>query len=66
MKSKFVPPSIVQPQQERNESKTAFIKKLRSGIDKAFAQLLLNKDLSKAALLSHKQEVNRLLDENTF
>jgi len=53
-------------QQDRVESKTNFVKKLRSGIDKAFAQLFLSKDLTKAALLTHKQEVNRLLDENTF
>lgn len=64
LQTKLTPSSTMQ--QDRSEGKTNFIKKLRSGIDKAFAQLITSKDLTKAALLTHKQEVNRLLDENTY
>jgi hypothetical protein len=65
LQAKFVAPSAINAP-ERNESKVSFMKKLRSGIDKSFAQLLVSKELNKNLLLSHKQEINRVLDEYAF
>ena len=48
---------------ERPENKAVLVKKVRTGIDKAFSQFLSGKDFSKAALLSHKQEINKVLDD---
>ena len=46
---------------DKSEVKTNFMKKLKLGIDKAFAKLLNEKDLTRQALLTHKQEVNRVI-----
>ena len=49
--------------QEKSESKNVWIRKVKTGIDRAFVQLLGSKEVSRAVLMSHKQEVNRILDD---
>lgn len=40
---------------EPNESQTTIIRKLRTSFNKAFAELLGNKEYTRPVLLSHKQ-----------
>lgn len=51
------------PPPESNEQKGSFIRKVKLGMEKAFVRLLGCKELNRHALLLHKQEMNRILEE---
>lgn len=46
---------------EKSDVKPNFMKKLKLGIDKAFTKLLNEKEITHQALLSHKQEINKVI-----
>jgi hypothetical protein len=48
---------------EAPESRAALVRRIKSGIDKAFSQLLGVQELGRPSLLAHKKAVNRILDD---